>query len=106
MRTADLDYELPPGLIATRPAEPRDSARMMVLWRSQPTRPIEHARVRDLPKYLKPGDALVFNTTAVVPARFMGSRIGTGGRIEGLFLEEFLGDENQPLVRVLLKAGG
>jgi S-adenosylmethionine:tRNA ribosyltransferase-isomerase len=84
--TAALDYNLPRELIATRPVEPRDSARMMVLWRNDPSR-IEHRHVRDLPEYLNAGDALVFNTSAVAPARLAG-RKATGGHVEGLLLEE------------------
>jgi S-adenosylmethionine:tRNA ribosyltransferase-isomerase len=84
--TQRLDYDLPPELIATQPAEPRDSARMMVVRRSDDR--IEHARARDLPDYLETGDALVFNTTAVAPARLYGRRAGTGGKVECLFVEE------------------
>ena len=83
--TDALEYELPPELIATRPAEPRDSARLLVCSRSHDR--IEHACVRDLPGYLDAGDAMVFNTSAVAPARFRGRRADTGGRIEGLFVE-------------------
>jgi S-adenosylmethionine:tRNA ribosyltransferase-isomerase len=85
MRTSLLDYHLPEELIATRPAEPRDSARMMVVRRSADT--VEHRIVRDLPDSLQRGDALVFNNTAVLPARFLAVREDTGGRIEGLFIE-------------------
>ncbi len=84
--TQRLDYDLPPELIATRPAEPRDSARMMVVRRNDDR--FEHARARDLPDYLEAGDALVFNTTAVAPARLHGRRAGTGGKVECLFVEE------------------
>ena len=85
LATEELDYPLPPELIATRPARPRDAARMMVVSRSGDG--IEHACVRDLPDYLRAGDAMVFNTTAVTPARFRGRRAGTGGRVDGLFIE-------------------
>jgi S-adenosylmethionine:tRNA ribosyltransferase-isomerase len=84
--TQRLDYDLPQELIATRPAEPRDSARMMVVRRSDER--IDHVLVRDLPRYLEAGDAIVFNTTAVAPARLHGRRAGTGGRVECLFVEE------------------
>jgi len=84
--TQRLDYDLPPELIATRPAEPRDSARMMVVRRNHDR--FEHARARDLPDYLEADDALVFNTTAVAPARLYGRRAGTGGKVECLFVEE------------------
>jgi S-adenosylmethionine:tRNA ribosyltransferase-isomerase len=84
--TSALAYDLPPELIATQPAEPRDSARLMVVRRSGDE--VEHAFIRDLPRYLAPGDALVFNTTAVAPARFRGRREHGGARVEGLFIEE------------------
>jgi S-adenosylmethionine:tRNA ribosyltransferase-isomerase len=84
--TQRLDYDLPPELIATRPAEPRDAARMMVVRRSDDR--VDHVFVRDLPGYLEAGDAVVFNTTAVAPARLQGRRAGTGGRVECLFVEE------------------
>ncbi len=83
---SDLDYELPQELIATRPAEPRDAARLLVVSRSGDR--VDHAHVRDLPAYLNPGDAIVFNTTAVIPARLCGRRVATGGAVEGLFIEE------------------
>jgi len=98
--TAALDYDLPERLIATRPAEPRDSARMLVVRRS--AGPIEHRSVRDLPEYLSAGDVLVFNDTAVVAARFFARRADTGGRLEGLFLEELAAGR----WRLLLRAAG
>lgn len=85
-RLEDFDYELPHDLIATRPAEPRDAARLMVVDRA--TGSIEHHRVRDLPQILRPKDCLVLNNTRVVPARLFGRRLRTGGKWEGLFLRE------------------
>ncbi|MBL8746435.1 MAG: tRNA preQ1(34) S-adenosylmethionine ribosyltransferase-isomerase QueA [Phycisphaerae bacterium] len=85
LQTASLQYDLPSDLIATRPAEPRDSARLMVLRRSDPAH-VEHRRFSDLPEFLTPADRLVFNTSWVVPARFDGFRADTSGKIEGLFL--------------------
>ena len=85
LRTDELDYQLPQELIATRPVKPRDSARMLVMSRYDNT--IEHRHVRDLPRYLRSDDAMVFNTTAVAPARFHGRRASTGGRVDGLFVE-------------------
>jgi len=101
--TDALEYHLPPELIATRPVEPRDTARMLV-WR-QSTQEIEHRRVRDLPEYLVAGDSMVFNTTKVLPARFFGVR-DTGGKVEGLFLDERRAEDDQRTWRVMLKAGG
>lgn len=85
--TSALEYELPEDLIATRAAEPRDAARLMVVSRRGEREPA-HARVADLPDYLRAGDLLVFNTTRVIPARLVGQRRDTSGRIEGLFLSE------------------
>ena len=85
--TSALEYELPEDLIATRAAEPRDAARLMVVSRRGEREPA-HARVADLPDYLRAGDLLVFNTTRVIPARLVGQRHDTSGRIEGLFLSE------------------
>lgn len=85
-----LDYDLPADLIATAPAKPRDSARLMVIHRASGR--VEHRRVRDLPVLvapdgpIRPGDLMLFNQTRVVPARFAGLRRGTGGKIGGLFL--------------------
>lgn len=86
LRTSDLDYELPEGRIATAPAEPRDSARLMVVRRDQRGASAVHAEVRDLPRFLRRGDLLVVNTSRVIPARVVGERADTGGRVEGLYL--------------------
>ncbi|MFG0260447.1 MAG: tRNA preQ1(34) S-adenosylmethionine ribosyltransferase-isomerase QueA [Phycisphaerales bacterium JB041] len=87
LRTDALDYHLPPDRIATHAAEPRDAARLMVIRREQPDR-YQHAHIRDLPELLAPGDRLVVNTTRVLPARFRGTREDTGGKVEGLYLED------------------
>lgn len=87
MRTSELEYELPEGIIAIRPAEPRDAARMMVVRRSDPAS-IEHRHVRDLPTYLRAGDLMVFNRTRVLPARLIGVNEETGGKVDGLYLRE------------------
>ena len=100
LRTAELDYDLPSHLVATRPAEPRDAARLMVVSRSDPSR-LEHRHVRDLPGLLSPGDLLVLNTTRVLPARLVGERADTGGRVEGLYLR----DGPEPRTWVLLVQG-
>src|SRR3974390_981770 len=70
MRVDLFDFELPPDRIALRPAEPRDSARMVV-GRGEG---LEDRLIRDLPDYLRPGDALVVNDTRVIPARLEGIR--------------------------------
>lgn len=86
LRTSDLDYDLPPDRIAVRPAEPRDAARLMVIARGRAT--VEHHTIRDLPGLLRPGDLLVTNASRVLPARFLGVREDSGGRVEGLYLRE------------------
>ena len=85
MKTSELHYELPPELIAQRPAAPRDTARLLVLHRADGR--IEHRVFRDLPGYLDPRDCLVINRTKVIAARFAARR-ATGGRIDGLFVAQ------------------
>jgi S-adenosylmethionine:tRNA ribosyltransferase-isomerase len=85
MLTADFDYELPPERIAQRPAEPRDSARMMLLDRR--TGLIEDSVFNRLPQYLRPQDLLVLNETRVISARLQARKIPTGGWVEILLLE-------------------
>ena len=70
MRLSDFDFELPDGLIATRPARPRTAARLLVAQGDA----ITDAHVRDLPAFLRPGDLLVLNDTRVIPARLSGTR--------------------------------
>ena len=84
MDTSAFDFDLPPGLIAQHPAEPRDRSRLMVVRR--PSGTLEHRVFADLPDLLEPGDALVRNNSRVVPARVVGVREATGGRWEGLYL--------------------
>lgn len=87
LRTSELEYLLPEELIATRPASPRDSARLLVVDRGDPERR-EEARVADLARFFREGDLLVFNDSRVLPARLSGVRRSTGGVIGGLFLVE------------------
>ena len=69
-RLADYDFELPPEAVADRPAEPRDSARMLYVGRDR----WDDGFVRDLPGLLEPGDVIVVNDTRVIPARLAGRR--------------------------------
>src|SRR3954465_7743464 len=71
MRVDLFDFELPEDYIALRPAEPRDSARMLGV---APDAPFDDRLIRDLPDLLRPGDALVLNDTRVIPARLFGLR--------------------------------
>ncbi|MCY4479459.1 MAG: tRNA preQ1(34) S-adenosylmethionine ribosyltransferase-isomerase QueA [Rhodospirillales bacterium] len=85
MRVDAFDFDLPREAIATRPARPRDSARLLDL-----TAGIAHQTVTDLPALLRPGDLMVFNDTRVIPARLVGRR--GEARVE-LTLHRRLGDD-------------
>ena len=78
MRLSDFDFELPDDRIALRPAQPRDSARMLLV---RPGAPPADRGVRDLPDLLAPGDVLVFNDTRVIPARLAGVRERDGREV-------------------------
>jgi S-adenosylmethionine:tRNA ribosyltransferase-isomerase len=71
MRLEDFDFELPRELIAARPCEPRDAARLLVIPASGG---FVDRQITDLPELLRPGDLLVFNDTKVIPARLVGRR--------------------------------
>ncbi|MBT9384431.1 tRNA preQ1(34) S-adenosylmethionine ribosyltransferase-isomerase QueA [Pseudooceanicola sp. CBS1P-1] len=70
MQLSDFDFDLPEGLIATRPAKPRSSAKLLVATPDT----LSDAIVRDLGDFLRPGDRLVLNDTKVIPARLSGTR--------------------------------
>jgi S-adenosylmethionine:tRNA ribosyltransferase-isomerase len=86
MHIDQLDYTLPPELIAQEPQPRRDEARLLVLRRGGAV--LGHHRFHELPELLRPGDLLVLNDTRVVPARLLGRRARTGGKWEGLFVRE------------------
>jgi S-adenosylmethionine:tRNA ribosyltransferase-isomerase len=95
MRSAELDYDLPRELIAQRPAQHRDAARMLVFERNTGT--VRHRTVADLPDEL--GDELVvINDTRVIPAR-LHVRRETGGAVEILLLERLEGSLWEALAR-------
>jgi len=71
MRLADFDFALPRELIAERPKEPREAARLLVLPQAGG---LIDRRIADLPALLRPGDLLVCNDTKVIPARLVGQR--------------------------------
>jgi S-adenosylmethionine:tRNA ribosyltransferase-isomerase len=66
-----FDFDLPEERIALRPAEPRDTAKLLLV---EPGKPLADKSVGDLPSLLRPGDLLVFNDTKVIPARLFGLR--------------------------------
>jgi S-adenosylmethionine:tRNA ribosyltransferase-isomerase len=79
MRVDLFNFDLPEGLIALRPARPRDSARLLVVPR---TGNFEDRAVRDAPALFRRGDVLVFNDTRVIPARLKGERERDGAVVE------------------------
>ena len=93
-----FDFELPSARIALRPASPRDSARLMVV---EADGRISHRTIRDLPDYLRAGDALLVNDTKVIPARLYGQRRRASGpaKIEVLLHRRLAGDRFSVLAR-------
>ena len=90
MQKSDFFFELPQGLIAQEPCEPRDAARLMCLARGTDT--IEHRVFHDLPALLQAGDLLVINNSKVLPARLIGHKEPTGAVCELLLLRQVSGD--------------
>jgi S-adenosylmethionine:tRNA ribosyltransferase-isomerase len=87
----EFDYPLPEELIAQEPLPERDGARLLVLPRR--SGPLEHRRVRDLPDLLRRGDLLVVNDARVIPARLLGRKEGSGGKVELLLVEPLPGGD-------------
>lgn len=97
MLLSDYHYNLPDGLIAQHPHEPRDHSRLMVLNRT--TGEVSHQHFYNVPDYLEPGDTLVFNNTRVIPARLIGTRADTGGKVEVFLLNRLNHNEWETLVK-------
>lgn len=97
MKTSDFKYELPESLIAQVPIEDRSSSRLMVVDRV--TGQIEHRVFKDIIDYLEEGDCLVLNDTRVIPARLIGEKVGSGGKIEFLLLKRNEDDTWETLVK-------
>ena len=102
MLLSDFDYNLPEELIAQTPCQQRDHSRLMVLNRKDKS--ISHKHFYDLKQYLKKGDTLVFNDTKVIPARLIGHRAKTGGKVEVFLLRRTEGNRWETLVKPGKKA--
>jgi S-adenosylmethionine:tRNA ribosyltransferase-isomerase len=100
MRLSEFDFPFDPALVADRPVEPRDQARLLAVSRLSGGR--AHHRVDDLPGLLKPGDLLVVNDTKVLPVRLSGRKRPGGGKVDMIFVKD-LGDRTW---EVLMKDGG
>lgn len=85
MKLSDFYYELPQELIAQYPLKDRMQSRLLVYDRK--TKNIEHRYFKDIIEYLNPGDCLVINDTKVIPARLLGKREDTGGKMEFLLID-------------------
>lgn len=105
MKLSDFDFDLPEELIATRPARPRTSARMLVVHGDD----MQDKTVADLPDVLRAGDRLVLNDTKVIPARLFGLRHrnsaqgAVSAKIEVTLLEPQAGGDWMALVKPLKK---
>ena len=86
MQLSDFDYELPDELIAQEPLPERDASRMLVVNRQ--TQTWTNATFKSFPDYVKANDVVVVNNTRVFPARLIGQRDPTGGRVEVLLARE------------------
>ena len=103
MQVTDFDYDLPKELIAQHPMEKRDECRLMVLDKETGT--IEHKKFKDILDYFKTGDCLVLNDTRVLPARLMGVKEVSGGKMEFLLLKRIDKNKWETLVKPGKKAG-
>ena len=85
MKRQDFYYDLPEELIAQDPLKDRSSSRLLVLDKESGA--VSHHVFREIGDYLEKGDCLVINDTKVIPARLIGSKIGTNAKIEILLLK-------------------
>lgn len=92
-KLATYNYYLPEEQIAQKPAEPRDSSRLLVL--NKDTGTIEHKKFTDIIDYLRPEDIIVLNNTKVIPARLHGKKIEGSSEVEILLLSPLQGKENE-----------
>lgn len=97
MKLKDFWYDLPDDLIAQSPAEKRDMSRLLVLNRNTGT--LAHKHFKDLPGYLSAGDCLVINNTRVIPARLLGEKEKSGGKIEFVLLKRIEADIWEVILR-------
>lgn len=102
MKRQDFYYELPEELIAQDPLEDRSSSRLLVLDKESGL--VSHHVFKDITDYLHRGDCLVINDTKVIPARLVGSKIGTDAKIEVLLLKRKENDIWETLVKPGKKA--
>lgn len=103
MQLAEFDCPFDPSLIAERPVEPRDQARLLVAPRSGGS--LAHQKVTDLPALLDPGDLLVVNDSRVLAARLSGRKRPGGGRVELLLVRPLGPDTWEVLLKGRMRQG-
>lgn len=103
MQLAEFDCPFDPSLIAERPVEPRDQARLLVAPRSGGS--LAHQKVTDLPAVLAPGDLLVVNDSRVLAARLSGRKRPGGGRVELLLVRPLGPDTWEALIKGRMRQG-
>lgn len=99
MDLKDFYYDLPEELIAQHPMKKRDESKLMIVNRE--SNYIEHRQFTDIVDYLEKDDCLVLNNTRVLPARLIGVKENTGGKIEFLLLQR----KNNNMWETLVKPG-
>ena len=102
MKTQDFYYDLPEELIAQDPLEDRSSSRLLVLDKKSGA--VYHHVFKEIIDYLHEGDCLVINDTKVIPARLIGSKVGTNAKIEILLLKRKSDNTWETLVKPGKKA--
>src|SRR3989338_313194 len=104
MKLSEFDYYLPKELIAQEPKACRDASRLLVVDRKTGT--ISHRSFRDLAGYFKPPELLVLNNTRVIPARLLGVKKDTLGKVDMLLAERLSDKRFKVLIKPHLKIGG
>lgn len=102
MKTSDFYYDLPEGLIAQTPIEPRDHSRLLVM--NKESGEIEHKYFYDILDYLNEGDCLIVNDSRVLPARIFGTKDETGANVEFLLLKQIENNKWETLCKPGKKA--
>jgi S-adenosylmethionine:tRNA ribosyltransferase-isomerase len=104
VRVDAFDYELPLDRIAQHPAVEREAARLLVLGSGPDNEALEHRTIKDLPELLPAGALVVVNDTRVIPARLLGEKRGTGGKVE-IFLVAPVGPRTLSIANAPLPSG-
>ncbi len=102
MKVKDFNFDLPKELIAQHPLQNRDESRLMVVNKTNGE--VHHKVFKDIIDYLNPGDCLVLNDTRVLPARLLGVKEDTGGKMEFLLLKRIDANHWETLVKPGKKA--